>query len=76
MNKLERHLSERERIAARLREVRTMRGMSQRELAEAAQLTHRMDISRWERGVAMPSLMALRDVCKALRLTMTEFLGY
>jgi transcriptional regulator with XRE-family HTH domain len=60
-------------FGARLREVRTARGMSQEELAFAAKL-HRTYVGGIERGTRNPSLSNVVRLAKALRMTPSELL--
>lgn len=55
-------------IGARLREVRTLRGYSLREVAEKAELSTEA-VSAVERGNRYPSLDTLERLAKALHVT-------
>jgi transcriptional regulator with XRE-family HTH domain len=63
-------------LGGRIRRTRALRGLSQRELAARAGLTHKLDVSRWERGVAIPRLEAVVAVARALGVTVSELIGY
>ncbi|SMG20330.1 MULTISPECIES: helix-turn-helix domain-containing protein [unclassified Paracoccus (in: a-proteobacteria)] len=57
---------------ARLRELRTAAGMSQRQLAEASGVPHGQ-ISMIETGRSSPSVASLRKILSGLSVTMSEF---
>ena len=61
------------RFGKRLREVRTLRGISQEKLAELAGL-HRTYISSVERGERNISLVNIESLAKALDVTMAELM--
>lgn len=59
----------------RLREIRTKKGLTQKELAEKSGLSQ-VNISFYETGRFMPNLFSLQCLCGALDMTLTEFLGF
>ena len=61
-------------IGTQLRSVRKARGLSAAQLAELASISTSM-ISQIERGVASPSIDALRRISKALDVSMGVFFG-
>lgn len=60
-------------LALRLKKLRNKRNITQEHLAEMADLST-VYISYMERGVRVPSLEKLIDVCNALECTMDELL--
>lgn len=56
-----------------LKELRTERGFSQEQLAEAANL-HSVHISRLERGVSGITLEATFSICQALNVVPNHFI--
>src|SRR4029453_13068896 len=59
-------------VAARLKSVRQMHGLSQRELAKRARVTNGM-ISLIEQGRARPSVASLKKVLDGLPMSLAEF---
>ncbi len=59
-------------IGARLREIRLAAGLSQRELASRAGVTHGL-ISTIEQNKSSPSVASLRKILEGVSLTMTDF---
>lgn len=62
-----------ESLAKVLRQLRTERGYSQESFGFEAGL-HRTYVSQLERGLKSPSLNILSRICKALDITMSEFI--
>ncbi len=60
-------------IAAKLRAVRMLRGMSREQLAELVN-SYRPNVWRLESGKHVPSLQFLRDVARALDVSLSELL--
>lgn len=58
----------------RLRELRLAKGLTQKELAEAAQI-QQSALSRWELGEQPPPFDAVHKLCKALGVRCTVFDG-
>ena len=56
----------------RLRHARSLRGWSQAKLAEEVGTSFEM-VSRWERGVTIPTLYFRAQLCEALGMTAEEF---
>lgn len=59
-------------VGARLREIRVQNGMSQRQLAEAADVPHGQ-ISMIETNKSSPSVASLRKILGGFNLSMSEF---
>ncbi|MBX3538691.1 MAG: helix-turn-helix domain-containing protein, partial [Chelatococcus sp.] len=59
-------------VGARLRELRAAAGLSQRDLAERAGVTHGL-ISMIERNRNSPSVASLRKILGGIPTTMSEF---
>lgn len=57
-------------LGSRLRKIREDRLISQRDLARAIQI-ETAQISRYERGLALPSLETLIDLCEYLRVSIS-----
>jgi transcriptional regulator with XRE-family HTH domain len=57
-------LSFRERVGVRIRDLRLGRGLSQRELARELGEVDSGQISRWERGEALPSVVHLEALAR------------
>lgn len=57
-----------------LRRLRTEKGHSQEDFGFVADL-HRTYISQLERGLKSPTLSILGGICKALDITMSEFVS-
>ncbi len=53
---------------------RTRRALTQRELAKAVGVGHRV-VSEWERGERRPPLAKLAILCAALNVPLSEFTG-
>ncbi len=62
------------KIARKIREARIARNMTQMNLADALGVSYQA-VSNWERGNSMPDISKLEDLCKALRITVSELLG-
>lgn len=61
-------------VAARIRELRIAAGLTQEQLAERmGGATPSSTISRYERGVFLPTYDSIDRICKALRITPTTF---
>jgi len=58
-------------VGVRLRTARLAAGMTQRQLAEALGV-EAITVSRWERGVTMPSLPRLRRVAEITETTVSD----
>ncbi|MDM8302618.1 helix-turn-helix domain-containing protein [Collinsella tanakaei] len=61
-------------IGARIRDVRTKRGVSQEALAEALHVS-RQTVSNWERGKTLIDVQSLAEMARALETTLPELLG-
>ena len=61
-------------LPARLKALRTSRGLSQKQLAEAAGLSQNA-ISQWESGAREPSWSNVLALANALGVTCQEFTG-
>lgn len=61
-------------LPAQLRHLRAAKGLSQRALAEAAELT-RMSIVNYENGNSVPSVVIAGRLADALGVTVDELLG-
>jgi transcriptional regulator with XRE-family HTH domain len=61
-------------VGARVRELRTLRGWTQAELASRSNLG-RPNLARLEQGVHVPSLPVLRDVAHALGFDLASLLA-
>jgi len=59
-------------VGARLREIRTSAGLTQRQLAERAQVPHGQ-ISMVEKNRSSPSVASLRKILGGIPMTMAEF---
>ena len=64
----------RDDIAKFIKEQRAKVGMTQQDLAEIL-CTSRENISKWERGLAIPNTEYLRPLCKALQVPITDLLA-
>lgn len=60
-------------FAKRVREIREGRGLSQRQLAEMLK-TDVMQVSRYERGIGLPSLETCVELARLLHVSMDELL--
>jgi len=58
----------------KLREIRKLRGMTQTELAQAAQI-HRVTIAKYEAGQCAPSVDRAERLANALGVTVDELIG-
>ena len=71
-------MDERERISRHLkqllREVRTEKGLTQVELAERLNEPQSF-VSKYESGERRLDVLELREVCAALKISLTEFVG-
>ena len=56
------------KTGALIREARTARGMTQKQLAEALNITDRA-VSKWERGLSAPDIALLEPLAEALGVT-------
>lgn len=65
--------SARERLAANIRRLRKMQGLSQEQLAEAAEL-HRTYVSQLERGITNISIGGLERLAQTLGVDISELL--
>jgi transcriptional regulator with XRE-family HTH domain len=72
MNLSDRHFLQ--EIGHRLRDLRTARGLTQAELARRCEL-HRTFIGSVERGERNVSILNLRLIARALRVTLAELLA-
>jgi len=61
-------------VGSRIRELRLGRGLSQEQLAEAAQLTLET-VSRTERGASEISITSLSRICEAIGTSLAGFFG-
>ena len=52
---------------------RKQKGMTQQELADILMITNKA-ISKWETGVGVPDISILKDLAKALNVTVDELL--
>ena len=59
-------------FASRLKRLREEKGLTQRQLAEAAGLGL-STLTYWEQGIREPTWTALQDLCKALGVDCTAF---
>ena len=57
-----------------IRELRTERGMTQRELAQQLHVTDRA-VSKWERGLCAPDLSLLEPLAEALGCSIPELIA-
>lgn len=62
-------------IGARIRELRMMNGMSQLQLALAAEITPAY-LSQLERDEKSPTIKCLSSICNGLHLSLKEFFDY
>lgn len=60
-------------IGENIRAARKMAGVTQKELAERLQI-HQKDISRWEKGVHVPTVEMLIKICRELNVSADEIL--
>ncbi len=60
-------------IGAKLKELRTLKGLTQEELADRAELSKGF-ISQLERDLTSPSIATLMDILQCLGTTIGEFL--
>lgn len=60
-------------FARRVKEIREQRGLSQRQLAELLK-TDVMQVSRYERGIGLPSLETSVELARILHVSMDELL--
>lgn len=61
------------RTGALIRQARTEKGLTQKQLAERLHISDRT-VSKWERGAGFPDLSLLEPLAEALGLTVTELL--
>lgn len=61
------------KTGALIREARTARGMTQKQLAEALNITDRA-VSKWERGLSAPDIALLEPLAEALGVTVLELI--
>ncbi len=64
---------EKERIGNFIRQLRTQQGMTQKELADRVHVTDKA-VSKWERGLAVPSVDLLMPLSDALAVSVMELL--
>lgn len=64
----------RKRVGERLTQIRTALGLSQRELAEKADLSQSA-VAQFETGARLPSTGALQSLCSVLGIPMEKLLG-
>lgn len=64
----------RKRVGERLTQIRTALGLSQRELADKADLSQSA-IAQFETGARLPSTSALQSLCGVLGIPMEKLLG-
>ncbi len=60
-------------IGSKLKEIRTLKGLTQEELADRAELSKGF-ISQLERNLTSPSIATLTDILQCLGTTLGEFL--
>lgn len=65
--------SESEKLAALLRAVRSEGGLTQSEVAERLDLPQSF-VSKYESGERRIDLVELKQICKALRISLTDFI--
>lgn len=58
----------------KLKELRLVRGLTQKQVAELLQLKCEDRLSHWERGQAMPSVVNLMKVAKVLKVPVHDLL--
>ena len=61
------------KTGALIREARTARGMTQKQLAETLNITDRA-VSKWERGLSAPDIALLEPLAEALGVTVLELI--
>lgn len=64
---------EKERVGRFIRQMRAQQGMTQKELADRVHVTDKA-VSKWERGLAVPSVDLLEPLAKALEVSVLELL--
>ncbi len=64
---------ENSRTGALIQQIRTEKGLTQKQLAERLHISDRT-VSKWERGAGFPDLSLLEPLAEALELTVTELL--
>lgn len=62
------------KIGKYIAEKRKAHGMTQVELAERLGMSNK-SVSKWERGVCLPDVSVYEDLCRALDITINEFLA-
>lgn len=65
--------TEKYEIGARIRKFRELRGISQKELADAIHISNNR-LSNWEQGINRPNADILADICLALNVSPSELL--
>lgn len=65
--------NEKYEIGARIRKFRELRGISQKELADAINISNNR-LSNWEQGINRPNADILADICLALNVSPSELL--
>lgn len=61
------------KIGERIKKLRESRGLSQRQLAEALNISNSR-VSNWEQGINRPDADMLGDLCRALHVSPSELL--
>lgn len=72
--KEEQHMFKMQEIGARIAEARRARGLTQHELAEQMGISFQA-VSGWERGVSMPDIARLPELCAILGMSVDAMLG-
>jgi len=65
---------EQENIGKLIKEIRTKNNLSQKEFAEKFGVTYQA-VSKWERGINLPDLSILKDICNEYNYSLDEFLN-